>query len=71
MWVESITFTPTGSELQIKVKVVNPEPVRSAMVRLNLKKDGKSIWNAYSITNSAGEATFRWPRATEGEYQPP
>jgi hypothetical protein len=68
MWVDSITFTPTGSELQIKVKVVNSEPVTGAMVRLNLKQNGRSIWNAYGITNSAGEVTFRWRRATGGEY---
>jgi len=68
MWVESITFIPTGSELQIKVKVVNPEPVRGAMVRLNLKQNGRSIYNGYGSSNSAGEATYRWPRATGGEY---
>jgi len=68
MWAESITFTPTGSELQIKVKVVNPEPVRRAWVRLNLKRNGRTIWNGYGITNSAGEATCRWRRAIDGEY---
>jgi len=68
MWAESITFSPTGSELQIKVKVVNSEPVRGARVRLNLKQDGRSIYNGYGSTNSAGEASYRWRRATGGEY---
>jgi len=68
MWAESITFTPTGSELQIKVKVVNSEPVARAKVRLNLKQNGRSIWNGYATTNSAGEATYCWRRATGGEY---
>ena len=68
MWVEGITFTPVGPELQIKVSVVNTGPVEGARVRLNLKQNGKSVWNSYAITGSDGEATYRWPQAAGGEY---
>jgi len=68
MWVEGITFTPVGPELQIKVRVVNPGPVAGARLRLNLKQDGSSVWNSYAITGSDGEASYIWRQAAEGEY---
>jgi len=67
MWVDRITFSASGAELQIKVKVVNPGPVAGARVRLNLKQNERSSWTSYGITDSAGEVTYRWPQATGGE----
>ena len=68
MWVESITFTPTGKNLKIKLKVVSPEPVRSARVTLELERDGTLVSEFSGFTNSTGEVMYRLRRAANGEY---
>ena len=68
MWVESITFTPAGRNLKIKVKVVNPQPVPEARVTLELAGEGVPVTRFSGLTNSSGEIIFMWKKATSGEY---
>jgi thermitase len=68
MWVESMTFTPGNKHLSIKVKVVNPEPVKKAKVALELMKDGAVVSEFSGSTNKAGEISFRLRNATGGQY---
>jgi hypothetical protein len=69
MWIESITFTPSGKHLAITVKVVNPDPVKKAQVNLELVKDGTLVSTFSGLTNKAGEVTFRYRHAANGEYR--
>ena len=68
MWVESIIFTPSGQHLMITVKVINPDPVKKAQVNLELVKDGTLVSTFSGLTNNAGEVTFRYLHAANGEY---
>jgi len=65
MWVDGITFAPSGSYLYIKVKVVNPLPLASAQVTLRLQI-GSSFVSATRTTGSNGETTFRLYPAKPG-----
>ena len=67
MWVNNITFTPTGNNLNVTVNVVNPQPVNGAQVSLNLR------FNSYMLsvtkpTNSAGNVTFTLSPAYYATY---
>jgi len=58
MWVDSITFTPSSPYLNIKVKVVNPQPIAGAQVNLGVQVYGYSV-SATKATDTNGEVTFR------------
>ena len=68
MWVESITFTPGNKQLTITVKVINPEPVKKAVVVLELMQDGAVVSEFSGSTGPTGEITFRLRNAAGGEY---
>jgi thermitase len=58
MWVDSITFTPSSPYLNIKVKVVNPQPIAGAQVNLRVQVYGYPV-SATKATDINGEVTFR------------
>jgi len=68
MWVDSITFTSNRKHLTITVKVVNSEPVKKAIVAMELMKDGAVVSEFSGSTGPAGEITFRLRNAAGGEY---
>ena len=68
MWVDSINFTSNTRQLAITIKVINPEPVKKALVTLELVKDGTVVSNFTGSTSRTGEVTFRLRNATSGEY---
>ena len=68
MWVQSITFTPMSSNLEIRVKVSNTNPVVNARVGLALSKDGTALIYVSGYTNSAGELAYLLQSANNGVY---
>jgi len=68
MWVQSTTFTPMSSNLEIRVKVSNLNPVASARVGLTISKDGVVILYLSGYTNSTGELAYLLQPANNGAY---
>jgi thermitase len=68
MWVQSINFTPISSNLEIRVKVSNLNPVASARVGLTISRDGSAILYLSGYTNSAGEFAYLLRSASNGTY---
>jgi hypothetical protein len=68
MWVDDITFVPSATNMTVRVKVVNPQPVINAQVMISLVYNGTSSSYYYGVTNSAGEATFLIAPAGNGNY---
>jgi len=69
MWVDNINFTYNSRHLAITVKVANPDPVKKALVTLELMKDGAVVSGFSGSTGPTGEITFRLRNATGGEYR--
>ena len=68
MWVDSITFTSSGSYITARVKVVNPQPVSGARVSINVYYNGRNRWAYSSTTSTTGEAVFRIYAGSRGIY---
>jgi hypothetical protein len=68
MWVESITFVPSATDLTVKVKVINPEPVANAQVLISLVYNGGPASQYFGVTGPDGVASFRFAPAGNGNY---
>ena len=67
MWASSITFTPSGNDLYVKVKVVNSQPISGATVKIRIQYGGHST-SARKVTDTNGETTFRIYPARNRNY---
>ncbi|MFC1903015.1 S8 family serine peptidase [Chloroflexota bacterium] len=68
MWIESIKFQPAGKQLKNIFEVVNPEPVSSAEVTIDLYLDGTKIASFTGSTKRSGTVTFVIRNAESGQY---
>ena len=68
MWVEGISFTPSGSDLAIKFQVVNPSPVYKAWLAVEIKRNGSVVARTSGYTDSSGEFTYLVRSAPTGYY---
>ncbi|MBM3131775.1 MAG: hypothetical protein FJZ95_01920 [Chloroflexi bacterium] len=69
MWVESITFTVKGGNLEIAVKVTGDSGIVSgATVKLQVSRDGTTIGNYSAVTDSTGKATVMLKKPSVGTY---
>ena len=67
MWVESISFEPSGSDLAIEFKVLNPSPVYRAWLAVEIKRNGMILARTSGYTDSLGEFTY-WVRSAPTGY---
>jgi hypothetical protein len=65
IWVNSINFIPEGSYLNIKAKVVYPQPVANAQITIGVQI-GYYVVNATKLADTNGEVTFRLYPAIAG-----
>ena len=68
MWVNSITFTSSGSYFTAYVKVANPQPVAGAKVSINVSYNGRHRSTYSATTNTSGQAVFRINARNRGTY---
>ena len=68
MWVDGITFKSNRRNMIITVKVVNPTPLKKAVVSLEVKKDGILFSTFSASTNRSGEVSFRLSKVESGQY---
>jgi len=69
MWVGEISIAPYAKDLGITVKVLSQEPVKKALVTLELRRNGALVSVSQGYTNPFGEVLFRERQADVGIYQ--
>jgi len=69
MWVGGISIAPYAKDLGITVKVLSQEPVKKALVTLELRRNGALVSVSQGYTNPFGEVLFRERQADVGIYQ--
>jgi thermitase len=69
MWVAGISIAPYAKDLGITVTVTNSQPIKKALVTLELRSNGVFVSEFQGYTNPFGEVLFRERQADVGIYQ--